>query len=152
MIKFILNNPIMLMLRIGKSTKEFCRVGFVLTAISEGVYDIIHLKPVGFEEIQASLKSDFNPDGLRAWLDLGVSLGELKKDQKGYSIKGKLSKELKKQSNDTWLAFLQARAEIFYSYIINTPSMLKSNERFEFSESYGELFARSWLRISQISR
>ncbi|MCP4553670.1 MAG: methyltransferase domain-containing protein [Bacteroidetes bacterium] len=143
MVKFISNSPFMLMLRIGKSTREFCRIGFVLTAISEGIYDSLHLKPMVLEDIQKSLKSDFNSDGLRAWLDLGVSLGELKKNKKGYSIKGKLSKELIKPSNDTWLAFLQARAQIFYKYIIKTPSMLKNNERFEFSDSYGELFARS---------
>ncbi len=76
-------------------------------------------------------------------LFLCVSLGELRKDSSGYSIKGKMSKGLIKPSNDTWRAYLQARAEIFYRYIVDTPSMLKKNERFEFSESYGELFARS---------
>jgi len=131
------------MLRIGKLTNEYSRVGFVLTAISEGIYDTIHSEPVSFEEIQKFLKSDSNPEGLKAWLDLGVSLGELKKGKKGYCIKGRLSKELSKPSNDTWRAYLQARAEIFYGFIVNTPSMLKKNLRFESNESYGELFARS---------
>ncbi len=143
LIKIITNTPILLMLRVGRLTKEYSRVGFVLTAISEGIYDIIDSEPVGLEEIQKSLNSDFNPEGLKAWLDLGVSLGELKKRSKGYCIKGKLSKELSKPSNDTWRAYLQARAEIFYGFIVNTPSMLKKNLRFEPNESYGELFARS---------
>jgi len=140
---FISNSPLMLMSRIGKLTKEYCRVGFALTAISEGIYDLMHDEPAGIEKIQDFLGSDFNPEGLQAWLDLGVSLGELKKNQTGYRVKGKLSKALMNPSNDTWRAFLQARAEIFYDYVINTPSMLKKKERVEFSESYGELFARS---------
>ena len=133
----------MLMLRIGKLTKEKCRTGFVLTAISEGIYDIMQSGPATFEDIQKFLKSDFNPEGLEAWLDLGVSLGELKKSTNGYSIKGKLSKELIKPANDTWRAFLQVRAEVFYDFIINTPSMLKKNVQFEYSEAHGELVARS---------
>ena len=39
----------------------------------------------------------------------------------------KLSKELIKPTNDTWRAFLQVRTEVFYNFIINTPSMLKKN-------------------------
>ncbi len=143
LIKFFSNTPLMLMLRIGKLTKETCRTGFILTAIFEGIYDVMQSGPATFEEIQIFLKSDFNPEGLRAWLDLGVSLGELKKSTNGYSIKGKLSKELIKPANDTWRAFLQVRTEVFYNFIINTPSMLKKNMQFEYSEAYGELVARS---------
>ena len=80
LIQFLSNTPLMLMLRIGKLTKETCRTGFVLTAISEGMYDIMQSKPATFEEIQKLFKSDFNSEGLRAWLDLGVSLGELEKN------------------------------------------------------------------------
>ncbi len=63
LIKFFANTPVLLMLRIGKSTKEICRTGFVLTAISEGIYDIIQSGNATFEEIQKHLKSDFNPEG-----------------------------------------------------------------------------------------
>ncbi|MCI5210638.1 MAG: methyltransferase domain-containing protein [Candidatus Electrothrix sp. ATG2] len=143
LIKFLSSTHVMLMLRIGKITKETCRTGFVLTAITEGIYDIMQSGPATFEDIQNVLKSDFNPEGLRAWLDLGVSLGELKKSTNGYSIKGKLSKELIKPANDTWRAFLQVRAEVFYDFIINTPSMLRKNMQFEYSEAHGELVARS---------
>ena len=141
--KFFSNTPVMLMLRIGKLTKENCRTGFVLTAISEGIYDIMQSGPVTFEKIQKFFKSDYNPEGLRAWLDLGVSLGELKKSTYGYSIKGKLSKKLVKPENDTWCAFLQVRAEVFYDFVIKTPSMLKQNIQFEYSEAHGELLAKS---------
>ncbi len=141
--KFFSNTPLLLVLRIGRITKEKCRAGFVLTAISEGIYDIMQSGPATFEDIQMFLKSDFNPEGLEAWLDLGVSLGELKKTSNGYSIKGTLSKELFKPANDTWRAFLQVRTEVFYDFIINTPLMLKKNVLYEYNQAHGELVARS---------
>ncbi len=142
-IKFILKNPILLMYRINKTTKEFYRAGFISTAISEGIYDVLAKGPATCKEILEAIGSDFNQEGLEAWLDLGVSLDELKKNSHGYSIKSAFSKQLLRTTNDTWKAFLQARVEIFYEYIIKTPALLKKKEQFDFSQSYGELFARS---------
>lgn len=143
LIKFFLNTPLSLVFQINKILREFGRAGFIATALSEGIYDILSKGPASCEDLQKAIGTDFNTEGLRAWLDLGVSLGELKKSQNRYSINGKLSKELLKPANDTWKAFFQARIEIFHNYIINTPSQLKRQKKFEFSQAYGELFARS---------
>jgi 2-polyprenyl-3-methyl-5-hydroxy-6-metoxy-1,4-benzoquinol methylase len=150
LMKFILNSPISLMYRINKTTKEFYRAGFVSTAISEGIYDVLSHGPASREDIQKAIGSDFNQEGLEAWLDFGVSLGELGRTSAGYSIRGAFSKELLKASNDTWKAFLQARVEVFYNYIVKTPTFLKQNKQFEFSQSYGELFARSSRTVEPI--
>jgi SAM-dependent methyltransferase len=150
LIKFILKNPILLMYRINKTTKEFYRAGFISTAISEGIYDVLAKGPTSCEELQEAIGSDFNQEGLEAWLDLGVSLDELKKNSHGYSIKSAFSKKLLKTTNDTWKAFLQARVEIFYDYIIKTPAFLKEKKQFDFSQSYGELFARSSRTVESI--
>jgi len=150
LIKFILKNPILLMYRINKTTKEFYRAGFISTAISEGIYDVLAKGPSSCKDIQKAIGSNFNQEGLEAWLDLGVSLGELAKSSVGYSIKSAFSKELLKTTNDTWKAFFQARVEIFYNYIIKTPAYLKGKEKFEFSQSYGELFARSSRTVEPI--
>lgn len=138
------------MYRINKTTNEFYRAGFISTAISEGIYDVLSHGPSSCEDIQKAIGSDFNQEGLEAWLDLGVSLGELAKSSAGYSIKSTFSKKLLKTSNDTWKAFFQARVEIFYNYIIKTPAFLKQNKQFEFSQSYGELFARSSRTVEPI--
>ncbi len=150
LIKFILKNPILLIYRINKTTKEFYRAGFISTAISEGIYDLLSKGPANCKDIQEAIGSDFNQEGLEAWLDLGVSLGELEKSSDGYSIKSAFSKELLKTTNDTWKAFFQARVEIFYNYIIKTPGFLKEKKQFEFSQSYGELFARSSRTVEPI--
>lgn len=150
LIKFILKNPIFLMYRINKTTKEFYRAGFISTAISEGIFDLLAKGPASCKDIQVAIGSDFNQEGLEAWLDFGVSLGELAKNNHVYSIKSAFSKALLKTTNDTWKAFLQARVEIFYAYIVKTPAFLKEKKQFEFSQSYGELFARSSRTVEPI--
>lgn len=148
--KFILNNPVGLMYKINKTTTEFYRAGFISTAFSEGIYDVLSRGSASCKEIQSGIGSEWNEEGLKAWLDLGVSLGELGKSNDQYRIKSSFSKKLLQPENDTWQAFLQARVEIFYNYIIKTPAFLKQNKQFEFSQSYGELFARSSRTVEPI--
>jgi SAM-dependent methyltransferase len=150
LVKFILKNPILLMLRMNKTLNELYRAGFISTAISEGIYDVLSKGPISIKEIQNNIGSDLDKDGLKAWLDLGVAIGELDKRNSDYSIKSAFSKKLLKPDNDTWKAFFQARVEIFYDYIIKTPAFLKQNKKFDFSHSYGELFARSSRTVEPI--
>lgn len=150
LINFILKNPISLMVRMNRTTKEFYRAGFLSTAISEGIFDVLATGPAGTADIQKAIGANADPDALEAWLDLGVALGELAKSGGNYRIKSSFAKALLRPGNDTWKAFLQARVEIFYSYIINTPAYLKENKKFDFSRSYGELFARSSRTVEPI--
>jgi 4-hydroxy-2,2'-bipyrrole-5-carbaldehyde O-methyltransferase len=150
LMKFIVKNPISLMFRMNKTLNAFYRAGFVSTAISEGLYDILEKGPVSVKAIQNNMGTDLNADGLKAWLDLGVAIGELDKKNDNYSIKNAFTKKLLKPSNDTWKAFFQARVEIFYDYIIKTPAFLKEEKKFDFSHAYGELFARSSRTVEPI--
>ena len=150
LIKFILKNPVSLILRMNKTLNEFYRAGFVSTAISEGILDVLSNGPASFEDIQSNMGTCLDQEGLEAWLDLGVAIGELDKKNDCYSIKSSFSKRLLKPANDTWKAFFQARVEIFYDYIIKTPAFLKENKKFDFSHSYGELFARSSRTVEPI--
>jgi 4-hydroxy-2,2'-bipyrrole-5-carbaldehyde O-methyltransferase len=150
LIKFIMRNPISLMLCMNKTLNEFYRAGFISTAISEGIYDVLSNTPATLEDIQSNMGTDLDKEGLKAWLDLGVAIGELNKKNGGYSIKSAFTKNLLKPANDPWKAFFQARVDIFYDYIINTPALLKQNKKFDFSHSYGELFARSSRTVEPI--
>jgi SAM-dependent methyltransferase len=150
LLKFILKNPIPLIWRINKTLNEFYRAGFISTAISEGIYEALSKGPISLKNIQSRLGKDLDQKCLEAWLDLGVAIGELDKKNDCYKIKSTFSKNLLKPANDTWKAFFQARVEIFYDYIINTPALLKENKKFDFSQSYGELFARSSRTVEPI--
>ena len=114
------------------------------------IYDVLSEGPVSLKEIQRKLGTNVDQEGLKAWLDLGVAIGELDKKHNGYSIKSGFSNKLLKPANDTWKAFFRARVEIFYDYIIKTPALLKENKKYDFSHSYGELFARSSRTVEPI--
>jgi 4-hydroxy-2,2'-bipyrrole-5-carbaldehyde O-methyltransferase len=150
LLKFILKNPIPLIWRINKTLNEFYRAGFISTAISEGIYEALSKGPLSLKDIQSELGKDLDQKCLKAWLDLGVAIGELDKKNDCYKIKSTFSKKLLQPVNDTWKAFFQARVEIFYNYIINTPALLKESRKFDFSQSYGELFARSSRTVEPI--
>jgi SAM-dependent methyltransferase len=89
-----------------------------------------------------------NREGLRAWLELGVSLGELKRTGNEYQIKGKMSKALLNPDNDGYRALLQEIVDYHYVYVVDTPTMLRKQEWFPFDEVPGELVARS-SRVSE---
>ncbi|UCD84659.1 MAG: methyltransferase domain-containing protein [Deltaproteobacteria bacterium] len=135
-------------MKLMRTVNEFYRTCFVSTALSEGIYDILLNGPVGIEWLGAELGPGISREGLQAWLDLGVSLGELERGKQGYRIKGALSKRLARPENDPYRAFLEEIAINHYPYITQTPSMLKRKKRFEFDESPGELIARS-SRVSE---
>lgn len=145
-----MKNPISLILRMNKTLNEFYRAGFISTALSEGIYNVLSNGSANLEIIQNTIGTDLDKEGLKAWLDFGVAIGELDKKNGGYSLKSSFSKKLLNPANDTWRAFFQARVEIFYDYIINTPTLLKQNKKFDFSHSYGELFARSSRTVEPI--
>lgn len=143
LLSFIVKTPVRLMFRVDTLTREFNRAVFVSAALSEGIIDILSERPRTCEEIMNIIGSDMDSKGLQAWLDLGVSLGELKKGPDGYRIAGYLSKQLSNKSYDAYGAYLQARVEAFYHYVLKTPAFVKENRRFEPDEAHGELFARS---------
>ncbi len=150
LIKFVIGNPVSLLFSMNKILRQFYCAGFISTAISEGIYDALLKGPAGLESIQSNLGTDVDSEGLEAWLDFGVSIGELSRKGDEYSLRSSFSRKLLKPANDTWKAFFQARVEIFYDYIVRTPAFLKAKEKIDFSHSYGELFARSSRTVEPI--
>jgi hypothetical protein len=96
LIRFILRNPILLVLRMNKTLNEFYRAGFISTAISEGIYDLLSKGRVSAQDIQNNIGSHLDSEGLEAWLDFGVSIGELNKKNDEYSLRSSFSKKLLK--------------------------------------------------------
>ena len=132
-----------LMMKILRASNEFYRACFVTAALSEGLYEKLKEGSVSFDHLSQGLNSDYSREGLRAWLNLGVSLRELRYSAKGYSIKGTLSKKLARCRNDTYQALLQEIVQHHYRYVLQTPSVLREQKRFPFDEIPGELIARS---------
>lgn len=138
----------LLALRLFRTTNEFYRAAFISTALNEGVYEVMQGGPRSLEELCEELGPGLDREGLRSWLELGVSLKELKKTGNGYGIKGGLSRKLALPENDAYRAVLEEIVFHHYGFVTNTPSMLRKKELFKFDDSVGELIARS-SRISE---
>ena len=80
---------------------------------------------------------------MESWLDLGVSLGELRRGADGYRLRGSLSRQLSDPGNDTALAFFQARVLVLNQLILQTPALLREGRRLTPDPAHGELVARS---------
>lgn len=141
-IKLLTGGQSSLMFWLLKTGAEFYRACFVSAALSRGVYDHFVDGKTNFEYLSEKMGVS-NREGLWAWLELGVSLGELKRTGNEYQIKGKVSRALLEPKNDAYRALLQEIVDYNYVYVVDTPTMLKKQERFPFDEVPGELIARS---------
>ena len=142
-LKFLWNNNPLLLLRMSRNLDEMYRAAFVATLVSEGIADRLRDGPMSLEQLHEELGLQDCQQELAAWLDVGVSLGELSHDGAGYRLKGALSTKLSEPENQVWHAFFQTRVEVFFDYVRRTPSKLRRGERFRADERHGELIAQS---------
>jgi SAM-dependent methyltransferase len=130
------------LLALLKTGNEFYRASFISAALSGGVYENFTDGKAGFEQLCEKMAVS-NREGLRAWLELGVSLGELKRTGDKYQIAGKISRALMNPANDAIKALLEEVVRYHYRYVLETPAMLRRHEWFPFDSTPGELIARS---------
>ncbi len=135
-------NP-MPLLKVVRSLEGFYRAGFVSTAASEGVLELLRGGPRTTAQICEALDLGDDHGPMESWLDLGVSLGELRRGGDGYRLRGALSHKLSDPSNDAALAFFQARVKVLNKFVLKTPALLREGRRLAMDPADGELFARS---------
>jgi SAM-dependent methyltransferase len=146
-IKLMTSGQSSLLFGLLKTGNEFYRASFISAALSRGVYENFIDGKASFEQLCEKMAVS-NREGLRAWLELGVSLGELKRTANEYQIKGKISRALLNPLNDAFKALLEEVVSYHYVYVMDTPTMLRKHEWFPFDEMPGELVARS-SRVSE---
>jgi SAM-dependent methyltransferase len=147
LIKLMISGQSAMMFNLFKTGNEFYRASFISAAFSRGVYDNFTDGKASFEHLCEKMAVS-NREGLRAWLELGVSLGELKRAANEYQIKGKISRALLNPDNDAYKALLEEIVDYHYVYVMDTPTLLRKHEWFPFDEEPGELVARS-SRVSE---
>jgi SAM-dependent methyltransferase len=150
LLNFLFRTPITTLYWINRSTLELYRATFVSSGLAHGIYDTLVKGPSRPEEILAAMGAKGGAKELEAWLDVGVSLGELQKTSRGYALKGALSTELAKESEESWRAYLEARIKVLQTYIWKAPQLIKEGKRLQLGEGYAELFAKCSLTIEPI--
>jgi 4-hydroxy-2,2'-bipyrrole-5-carbaldehyde O-methyltransferase len=147
LIKLMTSGQSSLLFGLLKTGNEFYRASFISAALSRGVYDHFIEGKASFEHLCEKMAVS-NREGLKAWLELGVSLGELKRTANEYQIKGKISRALLHPANDAFRALLEEVVSYHYVYVMDTPTMLRKHDWFPFDAMPGELIARS-SRVSE---
>jgi SAM-dependent methyltransferase len=133
-----------LQLALMRLSLPFYRAAFLATAAAHGVLARLAGGPVPFEALATDLCPETAArDGLQAWLQLGVQLGALAYGPAGYSLRGRLAKQLADPANDGAAALLQEMVSLHHRFIVETPLRSRQGRKFGLNDQDGELIARS---------
>jgi 4-hydroxy-2,2'-bipyrrole-5-carbaldehyde O-methyltransferase len=123
--------------------KPFYQLNYLVAAKECGLFELLLEAPKGFEQLaEVYCTNDKAREALEAWLGLGVRLGYLRLDTRGYALKG-LAKKLALPQNDAALALLQEAAGLHAKLISQTVRKLRNGEFWYLDDEDGEIVARS---------
>ncbi|MER5304032.1 class I SAM-dependent methyltransferase [Streptomyces lasiicapitis] len=124
------------------------RASFLAAAAGSGVLRCMASRPCDLESLAEHLGT--RPEDrqrLRAWLDIGVRLGELDRREGCYRLKSRTAKALAQVANDAVAAALEELLRFHVAALRDAPRMLKDGSRFELSDQDGLVIARSSLVV-----
>jgi len=123
--------------------KPFYQLNYLVAAKERGLFELLLDAPKGFEQLaEVYCTDDKAREALEAWLGLGVRLGYLRLDTRGYALKG-LARKLSLPQNDAALALLQEAAGLHAKLISQTLRKLRNGELWKIEDQDGEIIARS---------
>jgi SAM-dependent methyltransferase len=123
--------------------KPFYKLNYLVAAKECGLFDLLLDAPKSFEQLaDVYCTDDKAREALKAWLRLGIRLGYLELNGKGYALKG-LAKKLALPQNDAALALLQEAAGLHSKLISQTLRKLRNRELWTLDDQNGEIIARS---------
>jgi SAM-dependent methyltransferase len=82
-------------------------------------------------------------EGLRAWLDFGVRLRVLRRNEQGYELRGWLARSLAHPDRDAVLALVQETSGLHHALITDSLPRLRAGRLFTLGDQRGEIIARS---------
>jgi SAM-dependent methyltransferase len=142
-LKLMMNQQLLALTGSNALLKPFYQLNYLVAAKECGLFELLLDAPKGFEQLaQVFCKDDKAREALEAWLGLGVRLGFLRSDARGYALKG-LAKKLALPQNDAALAWLQEVAGLHSKLISQTVGKLRNGELWNLDDQNGEIIARS---------
>jgi SAM-dependent methyltransferase len=122
----------------------FYRLSWLASAASCGALARLAAGPVPLEDLARDLAPDPALRGaLRAWLQVGLRLGELESRPEGWALRGYLARKLADPGNDAVSAFLEEVVRLHHGLLVHTPDLLRRGERWTLADQDGVLVARS---------
>ncbi|MEV0766194.1 class I SAM-dependent methyltransferase [Nocardia sp. NPDC050435] len=119
------------------------RAGFLTGALNSGVLQHLSATGMDLDTLADALAITEDRHLLRAWLDLGVRLGELSIDTGTYRLKSRTAKALARPKNDSVAAALEEVVRFHLPVLLNGPAMLRHGDRLSMTDQDGTVIARS---------
>jgi 4-hydroxy-2,2'-bipyrrole-5-carbaldehyde O-methyltransferase len=144
-LKLMMNNQLLALTGSNALLKPFYQLNYLVAAKECGLFELLLDAPKAFEqlaEVYCRDDDDKAREALEAWLGLGVRLGYLGLDTRGYALQG-LAKKLALPQNDAALALLQEAAGLHANLISQTVGKLRNGELWNLEDQDGEIIARS---------
>jgi 4-hydroxy-2,2'-bipyrrole-5-carbaldehyde O-methyltransferase len=153
LIHLITSGQLALLMQLRPIFQQAYRSSFIAAALSEGIFTILREGPISLDQLhqlilrfgsgESSSGENLSREKLKTWLDVGVSLGELKLTPDGYALRSRLSRQLAQPENDGIAAMYQEVCTLHHELITQTPARLREKHFFTLADTDGELIARS---------
>jgi len=122
----------------------FYRVHFLVAAAKARVLTLLGAEPRSAAELARAMDlPEADVSALTAWLEVGLSLGDLEFVDGKYSLDGPLAKALARPENDDLLAMMEEVQALHARLVGETPALLAKGERLSLRDQDGEVIARS---------
>ncbi|WP_131741381.1 SAM-dependent methyltransferase [Actinomadura roseirufa] len=134
--------PLLLSLGRGLVTPVY-RASFLAAASGSGVLRRLAAGPGDVDALAAAAGVHDDRHLLRAWLDVGVRLGELAVDDGRYRLRSRTAKALARPGNDAVAAALEEVARFHLPVLLGAPAMAADGRRLSLGDQDGAVIARS---------
>jgi SAM-dependent methyltransferase len=122
----------------------YYRLLWLVAAFRSGLIARLEGGARSFEELARDRVQDAaDRDWLRAWLELGVRVGQLRLEGERYSLRSYLARQLARPANDAIAAILEEVATLHYRLVLESPTRMAAGRRFTLADQDGVLVARS---------
>ncbi|MEU1670879.1 class I SAM-dependent methyltransferase [Streptomyces roseifaciens] len=134
--------PLLLAVSKGVITPVY-RAAFLASAAGSGVLGRLAVRPCDLESLAGTLGATQDKERLRAWLEIGVRLGELDKREGCYRLRSLAARTLARAGNDALAAALEEVLRFHVPVLLGGPRMAATGERFSLGDQDGLVIARS---------
>lgn len=142
--RLIRRGDLLVLLAVGRLQRTYYRLCFLAAASQAGLLARLARGPVGFEQLAADYAPDpARHDGLRAWLDFGVRLGELRAEDGRYALGSWLGRRLARPQHDAAAALIEEAGTLHHALLLQGLSRLRAGNGFTLADQDGSLIARS---------
>jgi predicted O-methyltransferase YrrM len=132
------------LLAVGRLQRSYYRLCFLSAALDSGLLARLADGPVTFEQLATEFAPDpAHRDGLRAWLDFGVRVRELREHAGRYALRSWLGRRLASSAHDAAAALVQEAGDLHHKLLTEGLTRLRTGRPFSLADQRGEIIARS---------